>query len=201
MGTDSNKHGVIYQLLRAGDPQVLQHLSEFAPRLSLSVDKKFGQWIPREDIEDIVSDALLVALQRGPTFDPTKAQLTTWLNQITHFTALTFLRKRGFLDNRSLDELGDRLATPLEQQRPDLIFEPSQLVAEIMAELPGSYAEVLQLYYYDGLNEDRIGYLLNAKPNAIRTRLSRARKAFRKIAEERRVSFGKRRLPEDSSRN
>lgn len=198
---DENSVVVLQRLLQERNPAALQQLYEFGPRLELSVQRKFGSFISHEDIQDIVADALVRAYQTGDRFDPAQSRLTTWLNQLVHYEALTFLRKRRMLDGRSPDDLEGQLVAVMEQQPSRHLFTPSSRLAPLLQRLPDGYAEVLLRYYYDGLNEERIAELFETTPRAIRTRLSRARRRLRALIDAEAPLENDRRDEEDEDRN
>lgn len=172
---------LLQRLLHERNPLALQYLFEFGPRLEISLRRKFGSLIAYEDVQNIVADALVRAYETGDRFDPTKSRLTTWLNQLAHYEALTFLRSQRMLDGRAPEDLEDKLVAVMNQQLSPHLSEPSSWIASLLSQLSDGDADLLDRYYYDGLNEERIAELLGTNPRAIRTRLSRARKRLGKL--------------------
>ena len=65
----------------------------------------------------------------------------------------------------------------LEQVAEPAAFQPEEGgVLEEVQKLPAKYREVLVLYYYLGYDTKEIAALLNLRPEAVRARMSRARR-------------------------
>ncbi len=167
----------LYDLLAVGDPAALEYLYQYAPRLERTLQRRFGDVIAPEDIKDIVRDGLIRALRTGHRFDPDRAQITTWLNTLTHYEALDFLRRN--LAAVSLEVVPQREPTPQQESQVEE-QEPSALIARILEQLPTQRAAILRMHYYEGRSHAEIAQLLQISPGAVKSHLSHARSDIRR---------------------
>jgi len=143
--------------------------------------------IVRDDSEarDVVQDACLQALRAAGRFEG-RAQLSTWLHRIVVNAALTRLRRRR---RRPEEPLGD---APEEHMPADWASSPEELLARRQARsvvrialghLPRNHRLVLELRDIEELDTETTAERLGISPNAVKTRLHRARRALRALLE------------------
>ncbi len=122
--------------------------------------------------EDVQQQVFLEVWQRGPTFDPTRASLATWIMTIARSRAVDQLRKRvpeprdpaGSL--ALLDE--QRATTPVDE-----LHEQWRLAA-LLAELPEEEAEVLRMRFHLNLSQSEIAERTGIALGTVKTRMARA---------------------------
>ncbi len=148
----------------------------------------------QEEAEDAVQDAFLSAFRNIDSFAG-KAQLGSWLHRIVVNAALMKLRSRRRRKERSIDELlpnyGESGSMSDHVQSWRLTYdkavekrETRQLVRDSIAELPAAYRAVLLLRDIEQLNTEETAEALEITPNAVRTRLHRARQALKSLLDE-----------------
>jgi RNA polymerase sigma-70 factor (ECF subfamily) len=173
-GAQDNRYEIA-RLLQAGDPQALDRLFEYAPRLEYGLIRKFGAFLAQEDIEDLVMDGIINAFEMGNRYEPTLSSVATWLNRRVHYEALTFLRKRQHISSQCLDDLGHRLAEQLETGDQRESEQPSDWMDNHLQQLTPSRESVVRLFYYEGFTIEQIAKMLGISTGAVQVHLHRAR--------------------------
>lgn len=130
--------------------------------------------------EDLAQEVFLDAWQRlGQLRSP--ASFLPWLRQLTRYRA-SHARSRearartGQRLDAALDGLVD--TRPSDVDRLVSAEEESALAAALDA-LPAETREVVTLYYREGQSVEQVARLLSLRPDAVKQRLSRARKRLR----------------------
>ena len=117
------------------------------------------------DAEDAAQTVLLRLWRSGQAF-PYDDQLRYWLVRVT-VNACKNLRRSPWRTR----------TVGLEQVAEPAAFQPEEGgVLEEVQKLPAKYREVLVLYYYLGYDTGEIAALLNIRPEAVRARMSLARR-------------------------
>lgn len=132
---------------------------------------------PGADVEDIVHDVFVVALQRGFTFQG-GATVRTWLFRITHHvvgnrTRRSFLRRLLFA--RRKEELAAELPAPSTPHQEMERREAHERLYRALDRLPERYRTSLILYEMDGLSSDEIAELTGVSVGTVWARLHRGR--------------------------
>lgn len=135
-----------------------------------------------EDAEDVAQEAFLSAWRGLPNFRG-EAGFSTWLYRLTSNAAIDFLRKnRRPRAEYSLDggvpDLPDPAPSPQDQAESQNLRES---VRWGMGELSQAHREILDLREYQGLSYEEIARKLDVDLGTVKSRLSRARCALRKI--------------------
>jgi RNA polymerase sigma-70 factor (ECF subfamily) len=142
---------------------------------------------------DVVQEAFLAAFRAIGTFAGT-AKLSTWLHRIVVNAALMRLRSRRRRREESIEPLLPRFAadghwaeppTPLTLSAEALVdgHEQRALVRAAIDRLPETYRTVIMLRDIEELDTDEAAAILGVTPNAVKTRLHRARQALRTLLE------------------
>jgi len=181
--------GALVARLRAGDPQAFETLvREHGGRMLAAARRVVGV---EDDARDVVQEALLSAFRSIGSFEGT-ARLSTWLHRIVVNAGLMKLRSRRRRREDSIDDLLPRFAedghfaepvaqwegeaeTLLERQ------EARTIVRRAIDRLPENYRTVLILRDIEELDTDETSEALGIMPNAVKTRLYRARQALRTL--------------------
>ena len=166
------------QGLRTGDPAAWRALYDaYAERVWRGVARLVGPH--PADVADIVQETMLAAARSVRTFDETKGSLWQWLWGIARTQVSLHYRTRQRQDRWK------RTPTPWSEgieptQSADL--ERGELAATVRAalgELPGDYEQLLTAKYLDGDSVERIAGRERLTEMAVRSKLARARDAFR----------------------
>ena len=135
-----------------------------------------------EDASDVAQDAFLSAWKGLANFRG-EAGFSTWLYRLTSNAAIDFLRKNRrpraglSLDDGALD-LPDLAPSPQDQVESQALREA---VRWGMGELSQTHREILDLREYRELSYEEIARELDVDLGTVKSRLSRARCALRKI--------------------
>lgn len=132
------------------------------------------------EAEEASQDIFIKVYRNLPKFKG-DSQFSTWLYRITANHCLDVLRKRNRRKTFSLDALLENegesihrfLATPALAQTQT---ENRDLTGKILATLPSEYRTILTLREVDGLEYQEIAQVLECSLDAVKGRLSRARR-------------------------
>ncbi|MGB2864150.1 MAG: RNA polymerase sigma factor [Sedimentisphaerales bacterium] len=141
-------------------------------------------------VSDIMQETFLAAARSARNFRPDRGTLWVWLWTIARRQVALYYRKQKpeivlshakqwwiGLDGEKFDWIDDKADMP-----PD-ILESQELAALVrctLMELPGDYQTLLLAKYVDGQPARQIAERINCSESAVRSKLARARKAFRK---------------------
>jgi RNA polymerase sigma-70 factor (ECF subfamily) len=128
------------------------------------------------DAEDITQDCFLTLARKASSFDPTRAQLRTWLIAVARNL---YLQRLG--SSMRLEEMhGQEAMGAIVSLDERLIqFERENAVRLALSRLPVAQREVLFLFEFEELSMIEIAAVLKIEPNAVKGRLYRARQALK----------------------
>jgi RNA polymerase sigma-70 factor (ECF subfamily) len=132
---------------------------------------------PRMDIEDIVHDVFVVALQRVPAFQG-NSYMRTWLFRTTHHVVRDRIRRRflrGLLFRRRQDEMTASLPAPPTPLQEIERHEEHERLYRALDRLPDSYRTAIILYDIDGLSSSEVAELTGVAVGTVWVRLHRGR--------------------------
>lgn len=139
----------------------------------------------REEAEDIVQEAFTkIYLNAGKFKKQEGAKFSSWGYRILINTALTHYqkRKRAGLANVALDDEIWALI-PDKQLRQ---FEKTELmdeVASVLSKMPEMFSKALHSFFIEGKSQEEMALEEGVSVGAIKTRVHRAKKEFKKIHE------------------
>lgn len=125
-----------------------------------------------EDAEDVAQEAFVRVFQAIPQFRR-QASFSTWLYRIVTNLCLGRRRRR-----RPVLEL-ETLTEPISEENPSRQVTEGLLARQVMDELPVALRAVLVLREQQGLSYLEIAAALGVPVGTVRSRLSKARIAFR----------------------
>ena len=135
-----------------------------------------------EDARDAAQEAFLSAWRGLPSFRG-EAGFSTWLYRLASNAAIDQLRRnRRQREEASLD--AGEMDTPDQSPGPQEAAEGSELqraVADGLASLSEDHRRILLLREYQELSYDEIAQTLDMDLGTVKSRISRARRALRKI--------------------
>jgi RNA polymerase sigma-70 factor, ECF subfamily len=142
-------------------------------------------------VADVVQETFLAAARSAGGFDPDRGTLAGWLFGIAHHQVTSHWRKRGRADRvRQAAEAVAELAQR-EAERSDPAAEASakreltDLVREVLSELPADYARLLLAKYLDDRSLADLAAEHGDSVDAAKSKLARARREFRTKYEHR----------------
>ena len=151
-----------------GDALALdQLLDELAPYV-----RRLCARIAPETAEDATQEALLAVFRGLPSLRTPEA-IMTWVRSVTVRTAVRLARQPD----------QEVIACPTPADRPVPSFEGLADIDDALARLPPSQRAVLVLRTQEGLSEQEIAATLGIPAGTVKSRLHRARAAFREMWE------------------
>ena len=184
----------VAQGLRQGKVEAWRALYEaYAERVWRTVACLLGP--DSTDVADVVQETFLAAARSAAGYDPERGSLGLWLWGIARRHAALHCRKQGRLDRlkRAGDWLGAGNGQVLRSLRgqedtlPEEVLasaELATLVRTTLTELPHEYEMLLTAKYLDGLPVEDIARQTRSTSTAVRSKLARARQAFREAFEK-----------------
>ena len=163
------------------------------------------RWIARlmggesADVGDVVQETFLAAARSARQYDASRGPLWGWLIGIARNQVALHYRKRQRHDR--LREVGDgtgpghdriiRWLAGREQPPAEaaVTAETATLVRVTLTELPSGYGALLAAKYCDGASVEQLAHLEDCSLMAVRSKLARARRAFRRAFTETCTSF------------
>lgn len=147
------------------------------------------------DVADVVQETFLAAARSAAGYDPARGSLWVWLWGITRNQVALHYRKQGRLDRvrRAGDWLASGDGTLLRYLHgrdcapPDEVLASAELATLVWATLTGlpeDYGMLLTAKYLDGRPVEDIARLTRSTATAVRSKLARARQAFREAFEK-----------------
>lgn len=125
----------------------------------------------REDAEDVFQEVFLRYVRKKPTFKDEEHR-KAWLIRVTVNCAKSL---RGSFWNRRTEGLNENLVFDSVKDY-DLYYE--------LMRLKPQEREVIHLFYYEDMTSKQIAQALGISESAVRTRLTRARKALKAFMKE-----------------
>jgi len=177
--------------LRAGDPHAFEALvRQYGGRMLATARRMMTV---EDDARDVVQEAFLSAFRSIQSFEGT-AKLSTWLHRIVVNAGLMKLRSRRRRPEESIDDLlphfdeDGHFAEPAAAWDTESVAllerrETRTLVRRAIDRLPENYRTVLVLRDIEELDTEETAARLGIMPNAVKTRLHRARQALRTLLE------------------
>jgi RNA polymerase sigma-70 factor, ECF subfamily len=131
--------------------------------------------------EDAMQQTMVDVWQRGPSYDPKRGSLTTWMLTIARSRAIDQLRRRvpepfdpGAV-TQALDRDGeDAVDALLEQWR----------VAALMSNLPKEESTLLSMRFYEGLSQREIADRTAIPLGTVKMRMVRGLERLRDLIEQ-----------------
>ena len=165
------------------NPEVFKTLLDRYQKLFLR--KASSIILSKVDAEDIVQETFTkIYLNAGKFKKQDGASFKSWGYKILINTSLSHyarLKKtRGYLQR--LEETIYRTIEDPETKDALAKKEMTDYIARIMTELPKSLSRVLHLHILEGVPQKEIADIENISTGAVKTRIYRAKKEFRKIS-------------------
>jgi RNA polymerase sigma-70 factor (ECF subfamily) len=169
--------------LRRGDPEALaQAHRDYGGAVLGYLRRALGDPASAEDVHQ---EVFLEVWRRGPSFDPGRSSLATWILLIARSRAIDHMRKR-------VPEPRDPLApggSALRETEDDPESSPDALVerwgmAMRLGRLPEHEAAVLRMRFHDGLSQREIAERTGTPLGTIKTHMVRGLGRLRAMLDE-----------------
>jgi RNA polymerase sigma-70 factor (ECF subfamily) len=191
---DDQQERAVAQGLREGKVEAWRALYEaYAGQVWRTAARLLGA--DSADVADVVQETFLAAARSAASYDPGRGSLWLWLWGIARRHAALHFRKQARLDR--LKRAGEApaawngAALRYLEGRDAALPEDALAVAELasrvrttLTELPEDYELLLTAKYLDGLPVDDIARQTRSTSTAVRSKLARARQAFRAAFEK-----------------
>ena len=144
----------------------------------------------KEDAEDAVQDAFLLACRHLRTFEGRSA-FRTWFTRIVMNAALMIRRKRkpswtdSHRESRSMEDTPWTERVPASQPDPEMAYaegETFQLMDVLLGNMSPILRQAFTMTYYDEMSNEEAGALLGVTTGTFKSRLWRARRHLMKQA-------------------
>jgi RNA polymerase sigma-70 factor, ECF subfamily len=183
---DKHSHNRIAAGLRAGDRSAWLALYDaYAPRVWSSTARLMND---QASVADVVQETFLAAARSARGYDPRRGPLWVWLWTIARRQIALHYRKQkpvvsldaalewfGSLDGRKV-EMVSRMEAPLQMLESK---ELGALVRHCLEQLSPEHELVLLAMYVDDMPVKEISKQLLCSTVAVRSRIARAKEAFR----------------------
>jgi RNA polymerase sigma-70 factor (ECF subfamily) len=180
---DEHQERLIAQGLREGKAAAWEALYDaYAERVWRGVARLLG---PRtSDVADVVQETMMAAARSAATFDPARGSLWPWLWGIAHNHVALHVRKQERYHRLTRASTAAPATTELAGKEPSppaalASAELATLVRAALVELPVDYGMLLASRYLEGDTVMVIALRECSSEAAIRSKLARARQAFR----------------------
>ena len=187
---DEQQEREIARGLREGEADAWRALYDaYVERVWRAVARLMGS--DSADVADVVQETFLAAARSAGAYDAARGSLWLWVWGIARRHVALHYRKEKRHDR--LRAAGQWLATQngrvlrslqgQEAAPPDVLAaaELATLVRATLTELPDEYQRVLTAKYLDGESVENIARRERDTVTAVRSRLARARQAFRQL--------------------
>ena len=158
----------------------------------------YGIMGDKEDAYDAAQETFVKIYKSIGTFQG-KSSFDTWIYRVTTNMCMDLLRKKSrTIVSVSIDaamdtgedevkaDIPDSAPTPEEQMESS---ETVRLVRDAINGLSDEYRQIITLYDIEGFSYDEIVSILNIPSGTVKSRLSRARKALKKVLSENKEHF------------
>lgn len=166
---------------------------DFFGELISRYEKKLTRYIrritkvPETEKDDILQDVFIKVYINLNGFD-TSLSFSSWIYRITYNVVVDSHRKRktktkyGFLDihDDDIGKIGEKIK--IEENFDHKI--DSEIVQTVLRDLKQKDKDILVLKFLEGKSYEEIGDILKMPGGTIATRIHRAKKAFKKVYEE-----------------
>ncbi|MGE5104179.1 MAG: sigma-70 family RNA polymerase sigma factor [Betaproteobacteria bacterium] len=183
MPTDDEINAWMRSVAEAADrPAFAALFRHFAPRLKSFLVRSGAD---EALAEELAQETMVVLWRRAASFDPARAQVSTWLYTIARNLRIDHHRRTG----GAVDAPDD---WDTEQHPADAHLMPDQLlvaaqrergVQQALAELPPEQAQVLRLSFFDEQPHARIARDLGIPLGTVKSRIRLAVTQLRRILE------------------
>jgi RNA polymerase sigma-70 factor (ECF subfamily) len=165
--------------LRKRDPEALKTIYERHGSVTFGyLLRALGD---RGAAEDVQQRVFTEVWERGPSYDPARAGLLTWIMQITRSRAIDRLRKR--VPVPADPEAAERQAGA----DPDLALdalEEQWRMSELLRRLPGEEADLLRMRFYDDLSQTEIASATGVPLGTVKMRMVQGLERLRGLIDE-----------------
>jgi RNA polymerase sigma-70 factor (ECF subfamily) len=131
--------------------------------------------------EDVQQQVFLEVWKRGPTYDPSRAGLLTWIMQITRSRAIDHLRKR-IPDPVDTDNLEPTDSTTVNEFTGEM--HDQWHIAHLLKQLPSEESDLLRARFYEGKSQTQIAAETGIALGTVKMRMVQGLRRLRELIED-----------------
>ena len=140
----------------------------------------------REEVADILQETFTRIYFNAAKFTPQEgATFASWAYRIVQNVSFTYyqkLKRRGGVQVNLETEMLEALPEVARDEQEVRLTE--EFVVSILVRMPAMLGQVLRLHFLDDMSHKEIGERLGLSITAVKARVHRAKKEFRKVKEE-----------------
>ena len=175
-----NEKEVITKILN-GDTRAFELLVKQYERLVFFVVNRLVK--DEDDIQDICQE-VFIKIHQGLFRFNFQSKLSTWIAQITYFTAINYLKKYKKEQTGSYpDDIENYHFTNDNPEKLLTKKEVANYVEQLISQLPEIYRTVITLYHLNEFSCEEIGEITGMPEGTIKSYLFRARKLLKQKIE------------------
>ncbi|WP_183572566.1 RNA polymerase sigma factor [Mucilaginibacter sp. X5P1] len=171
-----NEKEVVTRILK-GDMRAFELLVKQYERLVFHVTSRLIK--DEDDIADICQE-VFIKIHKGLFRFNFQSKLSTWIAQVTYFTAINYLKK---YKNKQVDSYPDDIENyHFTNDNPEQLLtkkEVANYVEQLILQLPETYRTVITLYHLNEFSLEEIGEITGMPEGTIKSYLFRARKLLK----------------------
>jgi len=175
-----NEKEVVTRILK-GDMRAFELLVKQYERLVFHVTSRLVK--DEDDIADICQE-VFIKVHKGLFRFNFQSKLSTWVAQVTYFTAINYLKK---YKNKQVDSYPDDIENyHFTNDNPEQLLtkkEVANYVEQLILQLPETYRTVITLYHLNEFSLEEIGEITGMPEGTIKSYLFRARKLLKEKVE------------------
>jgi RNA polymerase sigma-70 factor (ECF subfamily) len=140
-----------------------------------------------QDVPDVVQEIFLAAARSARTYDPARGSLWSWLSGIARRQVALHFRQRAKQPIPvAVNNDASTTSEPVDEHGPADAAQSAELARQVrdaLTSLSVDYEVLLTAKYIDGASTAEIARSDNTTVEAVRSKLARARRAFRRSFE------------------
>lgn len=175
-----NEQEIVTRILK-GDTRAFELLVKQYERLVFHVIHRLIR--EQQDVEDICQE-VFIKVHKGLFRFNFESKLSTWIAQVTYFTAINYLKK--YNNGRTANYPDDIENYHFTNDNPEQLLtkkEVANYVEELILQLPEVYRTVITLYHLNEFSIEEIGEITGIPEGTIKSYLFRARKLLKEKIE------------------
>ena len=180
----NQNHEIIRQLKRQDQSVLAVLYDSYAPAL-YGVVLRIVQSEPIA--QDVLQETFVKIWRNGPSFDPQKGRLFTWMLNIARNTAIDTIRSAHYRNKQkiqSIDQSVYNSASHSEQFNVNHIG-----LDKLVGNLDDKYREVIDLIYFKGYTQSEVVKALGIPLGTVKSRVRIALRELRKVFQNNTVSI------------
>ena len=157
-------------LVRQGDAMAMKRMYSTYVRYLAAVCSRYV--VNSEDVKDVLQDCFLKIFSKIDSFEyKGKGSLKGWITKITVNESLKFLQRNNRFEFVEISEHDHERP----DEEPDIDALPSELLFNLIRELPDGYRTIFNLYVIENKSHKEIAKLLDIKESTSASQLHRAK--------------------------